>query len=241
MQLFALDQENQLIHAISANKKFTYYCPECKSLMGTKQGDNRRAHFFHMEGAKECHHNGKSLEHFEVQECIARYVKGALLERRFEEIGRVADVYLEERRTVVEIQYSPISYEEIEKRTADYESLGLKVIWILHVKTFYRQMVTPAELYLKDREHYFTDIDKRGKGLIFDQLSDLTGGIRKPLLGPFPLSFDPPFSENLKERMKSNALLRKKVRELTRKKRRALFKPFFKQLLQLALERSCRF
>lgn len=115
---------------------------------------------------------GKSLEHLWVQTGLQKIFSSKLvLEKPFPEISRIADCYHEELGLVFEIQCSNISVQEIEQREADYGSLGLKVIWILHEALFGGAKPKAAELRLRVSPHYYTHISEAKEPLvIYDYL-----------------------------------------------------------------------
>lgn len=188
MQLFALDQEGQLIHALEARKKIPYRCPECLAEVRRRSGKALQPHFFHRR-SRECRHEAKSLEHLHVQLRIHSELSGSVLERRFESPRRVADICSEEHKLIIEVQCSAMNLEELKARTRDYESLGYRVLWILHCKRYYQKTVQPIEHFLEEKPHYFTTINKEGEGLIFDQLSEIRLGERRVYGEPLAISF----------------------------------------------------
>lgn len=112
-----------------------------------------------------------SPTHKIVQKTLLSILPHASLEHRFSSIGRIADVALLPEKIIFEIQCSLISISEVEKRTADYASLGFSIIWILHHQTFNKWRAAPVELFLrKFYPCYFTSITPHGLGFIYDQL-----------------------------------------------------------------------
>jgi competence protein CoiA len=112
-----------------------------------------------------------------------------LLEHRFPNIGRIADVFYPSRQIIFEVQVSPISIEEIRARNKDYASLGYDVIWILHDRQFNRVRATSAETFLATSPHYFTNINRFGKGFFYDQYSLIRFKRRLRRTPRFPVRF----------------------------------------------------
>ena len=108
------------------------------------------------------------------------------LEYAFPSIGRIADIAWHSQKIVFEIQCSPIAAEEAKARCSDYLSQGYRVVWILHTKRFNKGQLSAAELFLRSTPCYFTDIDRNGKGEVYDQFEIIKGG-RRLFKGP-PLS-----------------------------------------------------
>jgi competence protein CoiA len=52
------------------------------------------------------------------------------------------------------------------------------VVWILHDRRFNRWKLSGAEQAMRHRPHYFTDMDSRGVGRVYDQWATLLRGRR---------------------------------------------------------------
>lgn len=179
MQFYALDQ-NRPILASEALKGISYFCPECFNPVRVRGGELRQAHFFHLRANRHCKQHCKSLTHLRLQQHIQSLFPSELLilEKAFPSIRRIADVADLNRKFIFEIQCSPISLAEAKKRTEDYESLGYCVIWILHDKLYNRIYFKPAEAYLRKKICYYTNMDAKGQGSIYDQY-ELCVGVKR--------------------------------------------------------------
>jgi|JI10StandDraft_1071094.scaffolds.fasta_scaffold15569_6 hypothetical protein len=124
--------------------------------------------------------------HTAIQKFLKESLPGAQIEKKFTEIGRIADVVYFPQKIIYEIQYSSIDLEEVIQRNNDYASLGFHVIWILHDHHFNQSFVSPAELYLRKKGAYYTSFTSHGHGFFYDQLDFFHGGLRvykgKPIL-----------------------------------------------------------
>jgi competence protein CoiA len=171
MQLYALDQNLSVVYAKNASKHHSYKCLECQSLVRLRGGIHRQNHFYHVEPERACRQNGKSMEHLQVQLFFKKQLpsKECVLEKRFKEINRIADVVWLPQKIIFEVQCSPISMEEVKERNRDYEKLGFKVVWVLHEKRFNRKNLQASRQYLQNHTHYYTNIDSHGNGMIYDQ------------------------------------------------------------------------
>lgn len=180
MQLFALDHEGKIIFAKNAQKQQSYFCPECKGFVRVRGGIHRQIHFYHLEVSRDCRQSGKSLEHLNVQMYFLKYLpkNECFLEKRFPEINRIADVVWDPQQLIFEVQCSPISHEEVLGRNKDYQKLGYEVVWILHDQRFNQNRPSAAEYFLHGLPHFFTNINEKGEGEIYDQLSFFKGGFR---------------------------------------------------------------
>ncbi|MCH9704035.1 MAG: competence protein CoiA [Chlamydiae bacterium] len=130
-----------------AKKGVNYHCPECQGVVRLRGGQLRRLHFFHLSHSS-CRHSGKSQTHIRLQKKL-RLLLGGELERRFETINRIADLFVPSKNLIVEVQCSFLSLEEIQARNRDYASLGLRVLWIFLDRRFARHSF--------NFPHYFTN------------------------------------------------------------------------------------
>lgn len=180
MQLFALDDNQRIISAKKGQKGVEYFCRECHSPIRLRGGLHTQLHFYH-SAKSTCRQSQKSIYHIRTQQFIMEMIGDDTVEveRRFDSIGRIADVVWEKEKLIFEVQCSWIAKEEIFWRNKDYMSLGYKVIWILHEMRFNRLKPSGAEKYLQGLPHYFTNMDQKGNGFIYDQISCFEKGIRK--------------------------------------------------------------
>lgn len=169
MQLFARNQNDSVLSASQAEAGVNYKCLECDEIVRVRGGKQRVRHFYHRRRSRRCRQKGKSLTHLRIQERLEALIPNSQLEHPFPTIGRIADVYWPEKNIIYEVQCSPITAEEVAARNADYNRLGLTVVWILHDRRFNRRHLTAAEHFLHDKPHYFTNIDSSGAGSFYDQ------------------------------------------------------------------------
>lgn len=161
MQIYAFDLERLPVRANNAEKQKDYFCIECGSVVRLRGGEQRQLHYFHL-ASESCKLNEKSLTHLAVQLFLEEKIGKVELERRFPEIGRIADVVWEEKKIIFEVQCSGITEGEMLSRIKDYDSLGYSVVWILHEKQF----SYPSSLI---SSHYYTNIDFDKPGMIYDK------------------------------------------------------------------------
>lgn len=180
MQLYAFDETKQVVFAREARRQKDYFCPECEGILHVRGGLHRQDHFYHLAAMHQCRQSGKSIEHLNVQLFFLNLLPPGecFLERRFPEIGRIADVVWSEKKIVFEIQCSFISRQEVQERNRDYLSLDYEPVWILHDSRFNRDRLTGAEVFLYDRPHYFTDMNEKGEGMVYDRFSRIEKGRR---------------------------------------------------------------
>lgn len=177
MQIYALDGNRNL--AVSeATKGKDYYCPGCGAIVRPRKGKIKQPHFYHIQKNRLCREANKSLAHLQMQEFLLNTLpkNEAAMEQRFPQIQRIADVFWKEQKTVFEIQCSPISIDEAMQRNLDYESLGLKVVWLLHDRLFNKKRCKESELFLRKEGAYFFSLGKEVR--IYDQWEKLKGPFR---------------------------------------------------------------
>ena len=131
-----------------------------------------------------------------------------LLKLSFPSIRRIADVAWYSEKIVFEIQYSPISAEEVLARTRDYRSLGWEVVWILHDHRYNQIRLSAAENALRSSPHFFTNFNRFGEGIIYDQFDLCDHSFRLHRLPPLPVAAVQ-MVRNLKSPVKMNYPLRK--------------------------------
>jgi len=170
MQLFAFDSAGA-VSAAKAQKSKNYLCPECGAQVRIRGGPSRQLHFYHISAPKKCRQHQKSLEHLHLQLKLFELIGAnhAIIECPFPEIQRIADVAWQEKKIVFEVQCSPMSLMEAQSRVHDYKSMGYDVVWILHDKQFNRTNLSASESFLRTTPCYFTNSDKMGSGIIYDQ------------------------------------------------------------------------
>ncbi len=189
MQFYALDGEIPVLAAQALRHK-DYLCPECQAFVRLRKGSERQPHFYHPTVPAHCQQHKKSLTHLRIQWIIQSLLPSGegKMERAFPEIGRIADVAWESAKIVFEIQFSPISLREANARCQDYRSLGFTPIWILHEKQFNKRKIRASEDLLRQIGGYYTNIDEKGHGEIYDQFDICRRG-RRFFKGP-PLKVD---------------------------------------------------
>ena len=196
MQLFALDESGLPVAAAHAFKQRDYFCMECGGPVRLRSGIHRRKHFFHVNAVSSCRLNGKSLVHVQAQCAIQNQLPQGecQLEVPFPAIGRIADVVWEPKKLIFEIQCSPITREEVLHRNRDYRSQGYTVVWILHDSQFNGKRASSAELALREGfPYHYTNIDRDGNGLIYDQFDLIIRGMRCCAFDPMPIRITHPF------------------------------------------------
>lgn len=181
MQLAALGKEGEIIYADSAERGVDYLCAECGQAVRRRGGAHRRDHFYHQAAAPGCRSSGKGMVHLQVQLAIIDSLPPgeAFLEKKFTSINRVADICWESEKLIFEVQCSSIARGEVIGRNRDYRSLGYEVVWILHDARYNKRRLSGAEEALKEAPHYYTDIDREGKGKIYDQIYSANKGVRR--------------------------------------------------------------
>lgn len=131
----AYDKNDNRIYADTVEKE-DCFCPLCREKVIPRVGTHNKPHFAHQKNS-DCAYgkdkDAKSPWHIHMQELFPRDT----LEVRFNDqegkLRHIADVYLEESKTVIEFQHSPISVEDFKSRTSFHVSEGRRIIWIFYV------------------------------------------------------------------------------------------------------------
>lgn len=189
MLLYAYDLNGSSIFIDRARRQVDYKCIECGTLLRVRGGIHRRLHFYHVEPTVRCRHQQKGTIHLQVQRTILNQLPGGegQLEYPFPTIRRIADVAWIPQKLLFEVQYSPISAEEVINRTADYRSIGWEIAWIFHDHRYNQSRLSAAEQALRSTPHYFTNINEKGEGVIYDQFDVHHRSGRSSLFSPLPL------------------------------------------------------
>lgn len=235
MSTYAKNAKGALVFAKDAERSVNYSCLECGANVRLKMGEERRAHFYHLNPSIHCRESGKSLEHlmtqFAILEAFRKKNREVILEKRFSEINRIADVACMEEKIIFEIQCSPMTAQEALERMRDYNLLGFQVVWIIHLKTFLKNKATAFEKILHDTPHYFTDINEEGEGDIFDLFSPIRKGYRQKASCRFPIDIEGiaqntinyPFRKNWPLSFQGDILYQLKEKTLEEETRERLF------------------
>ena len=123
---FALDQNNDRVHAIDANKGNEYYCPLCRKKVVLRKGQINIDHFAHQSRCDDTWCYDISAWHSDWQQQFPKRNQEVIIEFNGEK--HRADIMA--CGYVVEFQHSPISAEEFNERNHFYLNYGKKVIWI---------------------------------------------------------------------------------------------------------------
>lgn len=133
-----------------------YHCPICGEEVKLKVGNKIIPHFSHCKKTK-CTSSGESEKHRSGKLALANILKESRIqfeiECRFDCINRIADIYFvfENQKYVIEYQCSKISSDEVLARTTDYQSLDIKVIWIIGCNPSASNKISDNELqFLED-------------------------------------------------------------------------------------------
>ncbi len=189
MQLLSRKIDGTLVLAKNAQKQHPYECLECKGVVRLRGGLHRQLHFYHLEPPLSCRQHQKGMVHLQTQLHFQSLLgEDCLLEHQMPEINRIADVAWLSKKIVFEIQFSPISAQEVKERNQDYIKLGWQVVWILHDRRYNQSRHSSAELFLRTSPHYYTNIDEAGHGFIYDQFDSLYKGWRQHQLTELPIN-----------------------------------------------------
>lgn len=126
--------------ARDSDKGFTYRCPECKREVILKKGRKVIDHFAHKAPVSCSYAAGETQAHLNAKQDFYDHLKTLKLDVYVEyplSLGNIksrADVYVSNTQkgmpAALEIQHTNISLQEIERRTQNYQQLGIAVGWL---------------------------------------------------------------------------------------------------------------
>lgn len=123
---FAVNSENQRIHAIAAHKEQEYFCPICHGRVTPRQGEINAWHFAHQSTCTDAWSYDMSEWHRAWQERFPEEQREVVVKHNGE--SHRADILT--GNYVIEFQHSKISSSEFEERNEFYTGAGYKVIWV---------------------------------------------------------------------------------------------------------------
>jgi len=123
---FALNHNNDRIHASDANKQNEYFCPLCHKKVMLRKGQINVDHFAHQSKCDDPWNYDLSTWHYEWQQQFPKKNQEVVIE--FNGVKHRADVMA--CGYAIEFQHSPITADEFNERNRFYLSYGKKVIWI---------------------------------------------------------------------------------------------------------------
>ncbi|MBG9988549.1 hypothetical protein HZY88_06140 [Aerococcaceae bacterium DSM 111176] len=132
----ALNESGKLYYASELNLNSTskWYCPNCREQVRLSISNRGKLYFKHLRKPSQTG-GGESSEHLKVKNDLIEYFQQQKLhinqEVSFNSIDRIADIVLSDLSLIIEIQHTPISSNEIRKRTKAYNQLGYRCIWLM--------------------------------------------------------------------------------------------------------------
>ena len=192
MALYALYFED-LISANDAPDEGSFYCLECRGPLRIRERRQRR-HFYHIKTSPNCRLYSKSEAHLVLQSSIQNLFPPGeiILERPFLPIRRIADACWEKGKMIFEVQCSPISEKEAQKRTLDYESMGYSLAWLLSDQRFNQPILQAAEKFLREGLCYFARYQKTKKPFFYDQFEIFSDNKKLKKSAPLPINLTHP-------------------------------------------------
>ncbi|MCH9608459.1 MAG: hypothetical protein S4CHLAM45_10350 [Chlamydiales bacterium] len=160
MQTLACNSKGKIVRADHALRGETYTCFECQRPLLLRAGRRRRPHFYHKKAAP-CRFRMRSTFHLRIQNFLQEQLvsEKTFLEHPFPSVRRIADFVWPAKRWIFEVQCSPISDYEVQKRMEDYQKMGYQVIWILYDRQFKKFHISEAELFLQGHPYFFISPD----------------------------------------------------------------------------------
>ena len=170
MALYAFE-DKVLVYAGNADERHTYRCSHCQKPVKARRGLHRVPHFYHLRASPSCRLYSKSEDHLVAQLYIRSLLPPgeSVIEKPFFELLRVADVIWEPKKIVYEIQCSPLTPYEAEKRRDDYRRVGYQLVWILDDRYYNKRHVKPAEAQIRTSPCYYATLRSHPAPRFYDQ------------------------------------------------------------------------
>lgn len=185
--LVALDRENIRAMAKVAIKGQTYHCPECGKLVILKQGAINQPYYGHYADSGCEWGKGETERHYEMKMWAADTFSRFDSEIEAKLGNHRTDCLLQKMKVVVEVQHTPISKPEWERRNRDYNNMGYAVLWVWDWM--------PRRPYEAGHRYLYNTVSKMGNPTIkvarkgaYDLVDVVDGGkdgrayVRKPTL-----------------------------------------------------------
>jgi competence protein CoiA len=137
--MLVAEKDSVRIEALDAEKGNAYRCPKCGEEVVLKKGRIVVHHFAHKTGGDCSWAVGETREHMTAKRLLANGMRRRGLTAEIEKVvisidgDRRADVLItcsSGKSAAVEIQHTPIAYQEIERRTSAYIQAKIPVAWL---------------------------------------------------------------------------------------------------------------
>ena len=117
----ALDSSGNRIYASNPVRYMDCFCPVCGEALKHKIGKRVSNYFSHMPDSECAYGKDKDSKcewHIRMQDYFPKEMQEVrFVDEKTNEV-HIADVYIEESKTVLEFQHSPIDPEEFDRRTS---------------------------------------------------------------------------------------------------------------------------
>lgn len=154
MPLTALDIDKNVVNALCAqplSHPNSFICRECDGTMILRKGPVRIPHFAHIpDPQRKCTYDNETLDHLIMKQLVASTIPGAQIEAQ---IGQCrADVLA--GNTIIEIQCSPISIDDMYDRINNAAAQSKRILWMLQLGHYCRLVSrgTTSFIQLNDTE-----------------------------------------------------------------------------------------
>ena len=134
------NQNNERIKAISTGERAK--CPGCGGVVTAKCGDYKQNHWAHLNTTSSCKYKPMSDFHLMVQSLFHEsFLEKISIDSNGEK--HIADIEI--NGIVLEVQNSPIDYDEVQKRNLHHKN----VVWVLNWETFFGESFKVDEINLQ--------------------------------------------------------------------------------------------
>ncbi|MGL5042643.1 MAG: competence protein CoiA [Culicoidibacterales bacterium] len=137
------------------------FCPICQKAVTVRAGKYQKKHFAHKNKITKKNHDFS--EHLQLQKQIYQSLTGVGIKVELEYKtagGNRADIYTEfgNRKVIIEVQRTAISFERVQKRILSYKNSGHEVLWLIPFELITNQT---SVLKLKIWVHYLIQLKQQ--------------------------------------------------------------------------------
>ena len=167
--LIAKDKKGNYINAADlTDKRGTYFCPACESLVILKSGPIMINHFAH-QSLNHCENRSEneSAQHLSLKLKLFNWLNRCRstkveLEKYLPHLEQTPDLLVNEN-IAIEVQCSSLSLKRLSERTKNYQRCGIKVIWLMGQDLWLNQRMSQLQrnlMYFSNNcGFYFWELD----------------------------------------------------------------------------------
>lgn len=141
---FAVDASGNRVCIDDVGRDETFFCQECGEKLVQRRGEIKIHHFAHYPNTKcvDLWHYDETDWHSHMQSLFPKECQEIVFEK--EEKKHHADIFIEDRKLVVEFQKDRLNADEFRSRNEFFRSLGYRIVWVFNESlNFQSEAITP--------------------------------------------------------------------------------------------------